>query len=201
MAIVNGYVSRNDVKNALGLGTAALTPEDDEIDQVVNSVSRAIDDACGRFFYSTAGTVLYTAEDFLYLSIDDFSAITEIKIDEMNAGTANVTLSATTDYRGEAVTAIPGFPYTAVRITSFGTKTFPVGVTQGVSVGGTRGFAAVPQPVIAATLLQCVRTHARRNSPYGVAGSPDGGIIRLLSRLDPDVELMIRPYRRVKEAV
>jgi hypothetical protein len=34
-----------------------------------------------------------------------------------------------------------------------------------------------------------------------VAGSPDGGIIRLLSRLDPDVELMLRPYRRVKEAV
>jgi hypothetical protein len=27
-----------------------------------------------------------------------------------------------------------------------------------------------------------------------VAGSPDGGIVRLLSRLDPDVELMLRPY-------
>jgi hypothetical protein len=198
--IVNGYVSRNDVKNALGLGTAALTPEDDEIDQVVNSVSRAIDDACGRFFYSTAGTVLYTAEDFLYLPIDDFSAITSITIDEQNTGTPNVTLTASTDYRAEAVTSIPGFPYTAIRITSFGTKTLPVGVTQGVAVAGTRGFAAIPQPIIAATLLQCVRTHARRNSPYGVAGSPDGGIIRLLSRLDPDVELMIRPYRRVKEA-
>ena len=201
MPIVNGYVSRNDVKNALGLGTAAMTPEDDEIDQVVNSVSRAIDDACGRFFYSAAGTVLYTAEDFLYLPIDDFSAITAVVIDEQNTGTPNVTLTTGTDYRPEATTAIPGFPYTAIRITSFGTKTLPVGVTEGVSVRGTRGFAAVPQPIVAATLLQCVRTHARRNSPYGVAGSPDGGIIRLLSRLDPDVELMIRPYRRVKEAV
>jgi len=201
VAIVNGYVSRNDVKNALGLGTAAMTPEDDEIDQVVNSVSRAIDDACGRFFYSAAGTVLYTAEDFLYLPIDDFSAITAVVIDEQNTGTPNVTLTTGTDYRPEGTSAIPGFPYTAIRITSFGTKTLPVGVTEGVSVRGTRGFAAVPQPIVAATLLQCVRTHARRNSPYGVAGSPDGGIIRLLSRLDPDVELMIRPYRRVKEAV
>ena len=201
MAIVNGYVSRNDVKNALGLGTAAMTPEVDEIDQVVNSVSRAIDDACGRFFYSAAGTVLYTAEDFLYLPIDDFSAITAVVIDEQNTGTPNVTLTTGTDYRPEGTSAIPGFPYTAIRITSFGTKTLPVGVTEGVSVRGTRGFAAVPQPIVAATLLQCVRTHARRNSPYGVAGSPDGGIIRLLSRLDPDVELMIRPYRRVKEAV
>lgn len=200
MAIVNGYVTRNDVKNALGLGTAAMTPEDDEIDQVVNSVSRAIDDACGRFFYSAAGTVLYTADDFLYLPIDDFSAITSIVIDEQNTGTPNVTLTNGTDYRPEGTSAIPGFPYTAIRITSFGTKTLPVGVTEGVSVRGTRGFAAVPQPIVAATLLQCVRTHARRNSPYGVAGSPDGGIIRLLSRLDPDVELMIRPYRRVKEA-
>ena len=110
MAIVNGYVSRDDVKNALGLGVAAMNPEDLEIDQVINSVSRAIDDACGRFFYSAAGTVLYTAEDFLYLPIDDFSAITAVVIDEQNTGTPSVTLSSTTDYRPEATTAIPGFP-------------------------------------------------------------------------------------------
>lgn len=201
MAIVNGYISRQDVKSALGLGTAALTPDDDEIDQVVTSVSRAIDDYCGRFFYSVAGTALYTATDYLYVGIDDFSAITSVKTDENNDGTPEVTLAANTDYRLVTNQTVPGWPYTAVQITSFGAHTLPVLVTQGVQIVGTRGWSQPPAPIVAATLVQATRLHARRNTPLGVAGSPEGGIVRLLSRLDPDVELMLRPYRVPREAL
>jgi hypothetical protein len=203
MAIVNGYITRDDLKNALGLGLAALTPDDTEIDQVVTSVSRAIDDYCGRFFYSVAGTVTYTANDYLYLPIGDWSAVSSVKTDEDNDGTPEITLTSGTDYRLATNTVVPGWPYTAIQITSFGSHTLPVGVTEGVQVIGTRGWGAngVPEPVKAATLLQSARVHARRQTPYGVAGSPEGQIIRLLSRLDPDVELMIRPYRVVREAV
>ena len=195
MAIVNGYVSRQDVKSALGLGTAALTPDDDEIDQVVTSVSRAIDDYCGRFFYSVAGTVVYTATDYLYQPIDDFSVVTSVKTDENNDGTPEVTLTANTDYRLVTNQTVPGWPYTGVRITSFGSHTLPVLVTEGVQISGTRGWASTPAPIVAAALVQSTRLHARRNTPLGVAGAPEGGIVRLLSRLDPDVELMLRPYR------
>ena len=201
MAIVNGYVTRTEVKNALGLGTAALTPDDTEIDQVVNAVSRAIDDYTGRFFYSVAGTALYTATDYLYVGIDDFSAITSVKSDENNDGTAEVTLTPNTDYRLVTNQTVPGWPYTAVQITSFGSHTLPVLVTEGVQVIGTRGWSAIPAPIEAATLVQSTRLHARRNTPLGVAGSPEGGIVRLLSRLDPDVELMLRPYRVPREAL
>jgi hypothetical protein len=201
MAITNGYVSRADVKNALGLGTATLTPDDDEIDQVVTSVSRAIDDYTGRFFYSVAGTVLYTATDYLYQPIGDWSVVSSVTTDEDNKGTPTVTLTAQTDYRLDFDRDRPGSPYTAIRITSFGTNTLPVGVTEGVRVIGTRGWAATPEPIKSACLIQSVRVHARRSTPFGVAGSPDGGIIRLLSRLDPDVELMLRPYRVPREAV
>lgn len=203
MAIVNGYITRDDLKNALGLGLAALTPDDTEIDQVITSVSRAIDDYCGRFFYSVAGTVTYTANDYLYLPIGDWSAVSSVKTDEDNDGTPEITLTSGTDYRLETNKVVPGWPYTAIQITSFGSHTLPVGVTEGVQVIGTRGWGAngVPEPVKAATLLQSARVHARRQTPYGVAGSPEGQIIRLLSRLDPDVELMIRPYRVIREAV
>lgn len=201
MAIVNGYVSRQDVKSALGLGTAALTPDDDEIDQVVTSVSRAIDDYCGRFFYSVAGTALYTATDYLYVGIDDFSSVTSVKTDENNDGTPEVTLTANTDYRLVTNQTVPGWPYTGVRITSFGSHTLPVLVTEGVQIIGTRGWATTPAPIVAAALVQSTRLHARRNTPLGVAGSPEGGIVRLLSRLDPDVELMLRPYRVPREAL
>jgi hypothetical protein len=201
VAIVNGYVSRQDVKSALGLGTAALSPDDDEIDQVVTSVSRAIDDYCGRFFYSVAGTALYTATDYLYLPIDDFSTVTSVKTDENNDGTCEVTLTANTDYRLVTNQTVPGWPYTGVRITSFGSHTLPVLVTEGVQIVGTRGWSQTPAPIVAAALVQSTRLHARRNTPLGVAGSPEGGIVRLLSRLDPDVELMLRPYRVPREAL
>ena len=202
MAIVNGYIDTDDVKNALGLGLAPLTPDDAEIEQVITSVSRAIDDYCGRFFYSVAGTVTFTANDYLYLPIGDWSAVTSIKTDEDNDGTPEITLTAGTDYRLATNKVVPGWPYTAIQITSFGSHTLPLGVTEGVEVIGTRGWGGnVPAPVTAGALLQSCRIHARRQSPYGVAGSPEGGIVRLLSRLDPDVELMLRPYRVIQEAI
>lgn len=200
MAITNGYVTRNEVKQALGLGTATLTPDDDEIDQVVTSVSRAIDDYTGRFFYSVAGTVLFTAYDYNYLPIGDWSAVTSITVDENNTGTPDLVLTANTDYRLQTNTTVPGWPYYAIQIASFGSNTLPVGVTEGVKVVGTRGWTAVPEPVKAAALIQSARVHGRRNTPFGVAGSPEGQIIRLLNRLDPDVELMLNPYRVPREA-
>ncbi len=201
MAIVNGYVTRADVQNALGLGTATLVPDSEEIDQVVTAVSRTIDDYCGRFFYSVAGTVTFTADDYLFLPIGDWSSVTSVKTDENNDGTCEVTLTSGTDYRLATNKVVPGWPYTAIQITSFGSHTLPLGVTEGVEVVGTRGWSSIPAPIVAAALLQSSRVHARRQTPYGVAGSPEGGIVRLLSRLDPDVELMIRPYRVVREAV
>lgn len=201
MAIVNGYVTQAEVQNALGLGTATLTPDSAEIDNVIEAVSRAVDDYCGRFFYSTAGTVVFTANDYMFLPIGDWVSVTTVKTDENNSGTVTKTLSANTDYRLQQNTTFQGWPYTAIQIASFGSNTLPVGVTQGVEVVGTRGWSAVPEPIRAAALIQSVRVHARRATPFGVAGSPEGGIVRLLSRLDPDVELMVRPYRAPREAI
>jgi hypothetical protein len=59
------------------------------------------------------------------------------------------------------------------------------------------GWSAVPVPVKDATLLQGQRFAARRDAPFGVAGSPtDGSEVRLLARVDPDVEVMLGDYRR-----
>ena len=202
MAVVNGYSTAVDVQNALGLGTAVITPDTAEIEAAIGAVSRTIDDYCGRFFYSTAGTVLFTAEHPLYAELPgDWSAITSITIDDGNTGTPSVVLSPTLDYRLDTNKDFIGWPSTGIIITTFGSHSFPVGITEGVKVIGTRGWSAVPAAVAQACALQTVRIHARRATPFGVAGSPDGGIIRLLSRLDPDVELMLRPYRVAREAM
>jgi hypothetical protein len=202
VAVVNGYTTAADVQNALGLGTAVITPDTAEIEAAIGAVSRTIDDYCGRFFYSAAGTVLFTASNYGYAELPgDWSAITSITIDDGNTGTPNIVLSPTLDYRLDTNKDFIGWPTTGIIITTFGSHTFPVGITEGVKVIGTRGWAAVPAAVSQACALQTVRIHARRATPFGVAGSPDGGIIRLLSRLDPDVELMLRPYRVAREAM
>lgn len=55
---------------------------------------------------------------------------------------------------------------------------------------------SAPSPIRQATLLQASRLFVRKNSPYGIAGSPDmGSELRLLAKLDPDVEVLVRPYR------
>ncbi|MGI8425545.1 MAG: phage head-tail connector protein [Actinomycetota bacterium] len=60
--------------------------------------------------------------------------------------------------------------------------------------------AAVPTLVKQACILQASRLFSRRNSPYGIAGSPDmGSEIRLLAKVDPDVAVMLRKF--VKDEV
>lgn len=55
------------------------------------------------------------------------------------------------------------------------------------------GWDAVPAQVIDATYLQGARIAWRRQSPAGIAGSPDSGSeIRLLSKVDPDVAVVLR---------
>jgi len=47
-----------------------------------------------------------------------------------------------------------------------------------------------------ATLIQASRLFVRRQSPFGIAGSPDLGTVRLSSRVDADVEALLRPFRK-----
>lgn len=59
------------------------------------------------------------------------------------------------------------------------------------------GWPAFPVSVVEASLLQASRLASRRDSPYGIAGSPDeGSEVRLLARVDPDVAVSLGDYRR-----
>lgn len=59
------------------------------------------------------------------------------------------------------------------------------------------GWPSFPTAVVEGTLLQGSRLASRRDSPYGVAGSPDeGSEVRLLAKVDPDVAVSLTDYRR-----
>lgn len=59
------------------------------------------------------------------------------------------------------------------------------------------GWTTTPSAVPTGMLLQAARLAARRDSPFGVAGSPsEGSEIRLLAQLDPDFRTSLKPLIR-----
>lgn len=89
-----------------------------------------------------------------------------------------------------------GLPWTSILFAG-STMPIPPLVAESVKVTAEYGWPMIPDAVREATLLQASRLVSRRDAPFGVAGSPEtGSEVRLLARLDPDVEQLIRPYVR-----
>ena len=196
MAITNGYCTLNDVKSALNLEDAV---ENSAIELAIATASRQIDDYCGRFFYfdGTQGapaTRYYTPTDWWELPVDDFTAITEIATDDQFNQTYT-TIWATTDRVFEPVNN-PSRGWPMNRIVGVDSYFFPRFIPQSVRVKGVFGWSAVPYEVKTAAKIQASRLFLRNQSPFGIAGSTDIGTVRLSSKLDPDVEALLRPLRK-----
>ncbi|MEH1013051.1 hypothetical protein V6U90_08060 [Micromonospora sp. CPCC 206060] len=154
------------------------------------AASRAVDQQCRRQF-GTVDTPVerrYTAHDECgrwVVDIDDLMSTTGLAV--------TVPAGPITSFDLEPVNAVAdGRPWTRLAITSG-----PTGAPNEVSVTARWGWTAVPPAVKQATLLQANRFIHRRDSPYGIAGSPsDGSELRLLARVDPDVAVMLAPYTR-----
>jgi len=198
VALTNCYTTLAELKASLGITDSV---DDTALEAAITAASRMIDDYTERFFYrdgTTQSTVsrYYTPQDITVLMIDDVYQITEVAIDAAFDQTYS-TVFATSDYLVEPVNAPrKGWPFT--RILATGSYLYPYPLPQSVRVKGIWGWNAVPAEISMATLLQSSRLFARRQSPFGIAGAPDLGVVRLSSRLDADVEVLCRPFRRRK---
>jgi hypothetical protein len=65
--------------------------------------------------------------------------------------------------------------------------------TTRVRVTAKFGWPTVPDDIVQACLIQASRLFKRADSPEGVMGSSEWGVVRL-SRRDPDVWALIEPY-------
>ena len=196
MAITNGYCTLNDVKSALNLDDSA---ENAAIELAIATASRQIDDYCGRFFYTDGTSIApatryYSPTDWWDLPVDDFISVNEIATDTSFDQTWT-TIWATTDRMFEPVNnPSRGWPLT--RILAVDAYVFPRFMPQSVRVKGVFGWSAVPYEVKSAAKIQASRLFLRNQSPFGIAGSTDIGTVRLSSKLDPDVEALLRPLRK-----
>jgi hypothetical protein len=113
------------------------------------------------------------------------------------AGTGTWTAWATTDWQAEPLNGRQGgrsVPYTTLR--SVGNYWFPESAEALVRVTATWGWATTPSSVVSATKLQAARLYKREDSPLGVAGVSDIGIMRVSAKIDPDVAMLLASYRR-----
>jgi hypothetical protein len=197
MAITNGYSTLVTVKARLKITDTA---DDSALEAIITAVSRAIDDYCGRRFYAANETRYYTATRPDGLMVDDILSVSALLTDDDGDRTYENTW-ATTDYDlTPDNAALKAEPYWKIITTPAGTHSFPANVRKGVKVTGSFGYAsATPAVIEEACILQAGRLWRRQDAPFGVVGSAEYGVARI-SSLDPDVKMLLGPYRLVSVA-
>lgn len=175
------------------------TDDDALIAQVLEATSRLIDRYCGRRFYlpDDDETRYYSPERSDLVFTDDIVEITTLKTDAAGDRTFETTW-ATTDY--DLIprnAALDGNPYRHIGRSRIGTQSFPL-VHNGVEIVGRFGYPSVPLDIKMACQIQATRLFKRKDAPFGVIGSAEMGQLLVLSKLDPDVQLLLRPFKKIE---
>lgn len=186
--------------------------DDTELGWAVTAASRAVDRTASPEGMRQFGLVpapearLYTARYVpdrceWVVEIDDLMTVVGLTVafDSTKDGTYASPLTA---YRLlPANASAKNMPWTHLAVLRSSTVR-PDATPEAVKVTARFGWTTVPTPVVQATLLQASRLFARRQSPYGVAGSPEtGSEMRLLSKVDPDVAVSLKGLMRRKLVV
>lgn len=192
------YVTTEELTDYARIGDAV---DDVQAALAVTAASAAVNNHCHRQFGQVAAPELrkYTARWSRRLTrwvidIDDLQTTAGLVI---QIGGTPVTL-----YDLEPVNAVAkkgAWTRLSVRPES---AVQPTGDPYEVDGTAAWGWLAIPTVAKQATMLQGSRFLARRDSPFGIAGSPDqGSELRLLSRVDPDVAVVLGdgpPYVRAR---
>lgn len=196
------YADLAELRSYVGISDPTDTASDDLLQLALDAASEQIDAYTRRTFEADAEPTprLYEPEHPWYVNIDPVTTTTGLVVatDDDGDGDFETTWVEGTDYRLEPLNAaVDGDAWT--RLAALGPRTFPRHARRpGLRVVAVFGWpGAIPDAVHQACLQQAHRLFERRVSPFGVAGSPDlGSEVRLLARLDPDVEALLRPLRR-----
>lgn len=194
------YVTAGELAAYVRIGDTA---DDVQLGIAIAAASRSIDRFTRRQFGVVAAPVaryypgrVDPATGRWVLDVDDLMSSTGLAVDVDTAGDGTYS-GAVTDYTLTPRNAVAdGRPWTGLVVDGTSTVT-PTTAPGSVRVTALWGWTAVPDAVQQGCLLQASRLIARRDSPFGVAGSPDAGSeVRLLARVDPDLEVSLAPYRR-----
>jgi hypothetical protein len=205
MTLTNCYCTIAELKSrvlpsqTMADGNTITTTEIDTIlAQIIEAVSRWIDEKCGRFFYYSSDQVIYYTPKFRdLLYTEDIISISKIESDDNGDGTYENTW-ATSDYVLEPVNnSIFGRPYNSIILSDNSNYEFIPSITNHIKLTATIGWNAVPKQIKEACILQSERLYMKRDAPLGVMGESRFGAVRIENSLDVDIKEMLAPYTRV----
>lgn len=201
MAWAPDYCTAAQLKSWLRIGDTA---DDALLAFAVTAASRDVDQYCGRQFgvVGSAEARYYTWSGDLIdgraaLAVDDLQTVTDLEVQPLDTDGAalGALLVSGADFDlWPWNAAAKGHPWTHLVARSTGTwSCYP----RSVAIEAKWGWTAVPSSVLHATLLEAAETFARRNAPFGIAGSPEmGSELRLLAKVDPDAARLLAPFKR-----
>ena len=195
------YATLAQVKSALRITDQI---DDNLLNTAIGAASRWVDAYCDRSFTSGTAVREYVPTGRMDpLIIDDLAsdAFVKIDIDEDLDRTFSTTLRPI-DFQLEPVNnraaGQDGWPYTRIRPQEEGYWPVALERRATVRVEGVFGWNEVPDAVREATILQASRLFTRLDSPLGVAGFGDMGAMRVSFKGDPDVIMLLAPFRRTR---
>ena len=198
------YATLVELKGFVGIPSAD-TADDTTLQSALDSASAQVDKFCDRLFTADSSPTVrrYEVRCTGEVDVDPISTTTGLVVqtDDNADGVFETTWTLDTDFRLEPINAAlqtPPAPWT--RLVALGTRWFPrIAYRPGLQVTAKFGWpgGTAPYGVKHATLVQASRLWKRKDAPFGVAGSVEfGSEVRLLAKLDPDVESLLRPFRR-----
>lgn len=212
MSITNGYATLVQVKSAARITDTAV---DDLLEMSVETASRMIDAYCGRRFWTNGTeTRYYATHDRFFVSVDDLAG-TAVTVETSTGldGVYDVTWDPALDFQLEPlngnqygvqvpytrIRAIGSYLFTTFRADTRASDGYYAGTgEETIKVTGVFGYGtAVPTEVSHATILLALRQYKRYESPTGVLGFGDFGPMRVGSKMDPDVAMILNRFRRV----
>jgi hypothetical protein len=188
MAITNGYASLLQLKAALGIADGI---DDPLLEMAIESASRQIDSYTERYFYNAGtATKIFAPIDNYVCETEDFITLTRVKTSE-DGETFDTTWEAK-DWQAEPLNGRAGGVTTSYyQIRAIEDYLFPYRNGEAtVEIVGTWGWTSV---------LLASRIFKRLDSPLGII-SGELGSMRVGFRLDPDVQHLVDPYRKIRMA-
>lgn len=202
MTLTNCYVTLDAVKDELGRSDVA---NDARIEAAINSASRQIDDFTGRRFWQDTNVVAreFYADDYseLISGVEqpfDISTTTGliVKLDTADTGTFGTTLTINTHFVLTPPNAADdGEPFTGIRLVD-SLYSFPMSSSgrPGVQITAKFGWAAIPDPVVQACLIQSVLLYKATDAAMGGLSFGDGAFLRVRGGLNPIAQSLVDRY-------
>ncbi len=193
MTITNGYCTLNQLKGRLGISVSDIT-DDTELENVIEGVSRFIDNDRRRVFYTTAGEARYwTPKHSDRLWIDDAVSITAVEV--ATSTSLSYGAWASTDYLTEPFNDLP---IMCIHVHPSSGKYFVRHLLKSAKITGTWGYAAAtPNEIEQATILFSQYVWLRKDAPLGTAGLTFLGEIQANPSLMPaDIRGLINSVPR-----